>query len=38
MNRGEVHTGLEVGGLKERDSLETLVVDVNIVLKWALKK
>jgi hypothetical protein len=29
--------GIGGGGLKERDSLEALVVDVKIILKWGLK-
>jgi hypothetical protein len=37
MNRGEVQTGLGVGGPKERE-FGNAVVDVEIILKWTLKK
>jgi len=37
MGRGEVHTGFWRGNLKERDHLEDLSVDWNIILKWVLK-
>jgi hypothetical protein len=35
---GEVHTGLWLGELRERDHLEDLGVDRTIVLKWIFKQ
>jgi hypothetical protein len=36
--KGEVHTGLWKGDLRERDQLEYAGVDGRIILKWFLKK
>jgi hypothetical protein len=33
-----VFSGGMGGGLKERDRLEALVVDVKVILKWVLRK
>jgi hypothetical protein len=38
METGEVHTGFELGDLRERDHLEDLGVDKRILLKWIFKK
>jgi hypothetical protein len=35
---GEVHTGFWWGDLRERDYLEGLSVDRNIMLTWIIKK
>jgi hypothetical protein len=38
MGRGEVHTGLWCGDLKERDHMDNLGVDGRIILKGIFKK
>jgi hypothetical protein len=38
MERGEVHTGLWWGNLRERDHLEYLGLDVRIIIKWIFEK
>jgi len=36
--RGEVHTGLWWGNLRERDHLEDSGVDGRVILKWVFEK
>jgi len=36
--RGEVHTGLWCGNLRERDHSEDLDVDGKVILLWVFKK
>jgi hypothetical protein len=36
--RGEVHTGLWCGNLRERDHLEDLDVDGEVILMWVFEK
>jgi hypothetical protein len=38
MGRGEVHTSLRCGNLRESDHLEDLTVDGRIILKCIFKK
>lgn len=38
MEKGELHTGLKLGNLKETDNLEDLEVDGRITLNWDLNK
>jgi hypothetical protein len=38
MGRGDVHTELLLGKLRERDHLEDIGVEGRIILKWIFKK
>jgi hypothetical protein len=38
LGRGDVHTELQWGNLKERDYLENIGIDGRIILKWVLNK
>jgi len=38
LGRGEVHTELQWGNLKERDYLKNVGVDGRIILKWILNR
>jgi hypothetical protein len=38
ISRGEVHTGLLLGNLRERDELEDPGIDGRTMLKWIFRK
>jgi len=38
MGRGQVYTGFWWGNLRERDHLEDLSIDGEVILKWSFKQ